>query len=114
MKKKKIKKLKRRIRYLEERVDNQGTALLKMVPDIQKTKEKINKIDTLESEFETEKARIKVLENRVDVLNKRTTTDYTQFSKISCDSCDYPGMSGCGTQCAECPANDKKEKNNGD
>lgn len=108
MKKKKIKKLKRRIKYLEERVDNQGTALLKTVPDIQKTKEKINKLDTFESEFETAKTRIKILENKVDVLNKRTTTDYTQFSKITCDSCDYPGQSGCGPQCVECPANNKK------
>ena len=55
---------------------------------------------------------INEINDRLHILDMRTQTDYTQFSKNeekTCDTCDYHGLSGCGTQCIECPANNKKE-----
>lgn len=60
---------------------------------------------------------VKRIDTRCDVLDRRTQTDYngitTKTEEKTCDTCDYLGLSGCGTQCVECSANNKKETENG-
>ena len=56
---------------------------------------------------------INEINNRLGILDRRTRTDYNEMApkteEKTCDTCDYHGLSGCGTQCVECPANNKKE-----
>lgn len=65
---------------------------------------------------------INEINNRLRILDSRTRTDYTMYgaegqvikfnedhkNEKTCDTCDWLGQSGCGPQCVECPANNKK------
>lgn len=53
------------------------------------------------SQFGTIKNSVREIRNMVDVVKQRTETDYTQFSKPSCDTCRYNGM-GIDGPCLGC------------
>ena len=97
----KKKKLKKRIKHLEALFKAYDSTLLKMVPDIQRTKERVNKLEK-DNKYYKE-------------WMDRSGVDYKSwfnFEEKTCDTCKwYPPLMKQGDQalpCMECTADDKK------
>lgn len=98
----KKKKLKKRIKKLEkgaqtiidkttEALNAQHQVLCALRDRISTLDDSITKNDqSYKSQFGTIKNSVREIRNMVDVLNKRTTTDYTQFSKPIVDTSKGP------------------------
>lgn len=132
--KKKIKQLKRQLDSLKTRHHNVALKVSSLQELKENMEDTIDHLDELVADIEN-----KPNDNRINILwewLQRSGIDFHDWgktptyaeevvyygaegqvikfkedpkNKITCDSCDYHGLSGCGTQCAECPANNKKE-----
>ena len=96
----KKKKLKKRIEHLERRIEADENALLKMVPDIQRTKERVNKLEE-DNKYYKE-------------WMDRSGVDYKSwfnFEAKTCSTCKWEPLMKQGGQdipCMGCTADDKK------
>ena len=103
----KKKKLKKRLEKLEQlvadNINSQNTISRSLRDRISSLDTSIdNNHQSCKSEFGTIKASIRELKNRVDVLDKRTKVDYTQFSSKTCGTCKWEPLMKHGGQDIPC------------